>query len=198
MDLPFLNANHITSNIRELYLNSSFGITINYLKQAVDENSVYDLASSSKAAGTLLAVMKAYDDKKFTLNNKISDFIPELKDSDKKNLAVKDLLYHQSGLTPTINFYLNAIDKDSYKGSLYSNAKNQAHPVRFDARTYVRNDFSFLPIWYLPGKSRALRQRSPVTCICTTLLKTPLSRRSRTRASACGASTNTVASISSC
>ena len=89
--------------------------------------------------------MKAYDDKKFTLNNKISDFIPELKDSDKKNLAVKDLLYHQSGLTPTINFYLNAIDKDSYKGSLYSNAKNQAHPVRFDARTYVRNDFSFLP-----------------------------------------------------
>ena len=123
----------------------SFGYFDYDKKQAVDENSVYDLASSSKAAGTLLAVMKAYDDKKFTLNNKISDFIPELKDSDKKNLAVKDLLYHQSGLTPTINFYLNAIDKDSYKGSLYSNAKNQAHPVRFDARTYVRNDFSFLP-----------------------------------------------------
>ncbi len=40
----------------------------------------------------------------------------------------------------------------------------------------------FFPIWYLPGKSRALRQRSPVTCICTTLLKTPLSRRSRTLA----------------
>lgn len=36
MDLPFLNANHITSNIRELYFNSSFGITINYLKQAID------------------------------------------------------------------------------------------------------------------------------------------------------------------
>ena len=75
----------------------SFGYFDYDKKQAVDENSVYDLASSSKAAGTLLAVMKAYDDKKFTLNNKISDFIPELKDSDKKNLAVKDLLYHQSG-----------------------------------------------------------------------------------------------------
>lgn len=36
MDLPFLNANHITSNIRELYFNNSFGITINYLKQAID------------------------------------------------------------------------------------------------------------------------------------------------------------------
>ena len=79
--------------------------------------------------------MNAYYEKKFTLNNKISDFIPELKDSDKKNLVIKDLLYHQSGLTPTINFYLNAIDRDSYKGSLYSNVKNRAHPVRFDART---------------------------------------------------------------
>lgn len=123
----------------------SFGYFDYDRKQAVDENSVYDLASSSKAAGTLLAVMKAYDEKKFTLNNKISDFIPELKDSDKKNLTVKELLYHQSGLTPTINFYLKAIDKESYKGSLYSNVKNPAHPVRFDAKTYVRNDFTFLP-----------------------------------------------------
>ncbi len=65
----------------------SFGYFDYDKKQAVDENSVYDLASSSKAAGTLLAVMKAYDDKKFTLNNKISDFIPELKDSDKKEFS---------------------------------------------------------------------------------------------------------------
>ena len=125
--------------------NKSFGYFDYSNKQMVDENSVYDLASSSKAAGTLLAVMKAYDDKKFTLNNKISAFIPELKESNKKNILIKELLYHQSGLTPTINYYLNAIDKDSYKGSLYSGAKNVTHPVRFDAKTYVRNDFSFLP-----------------------------------------------------
>lgn len=48
-------------------------------------------------------------------------------------------------MTPTINFYLDAIDKDSYKGSLYSSAKNATHPVRFDAKTYVRNDFKYLP-----------------------------------------------------
>ena len=89
--------------------------------------------------------MKAYDEKKFTLNNKISDFIPELKESNKKDLSIKELLYHQSGVTPTINFYLDAIDKDSYKGSLYSSAKNATHPVRFDAKTYVRNDFKYLP-----------------------------------------------------
>lgn len=125
--------------------NKSFGHYSFDKKQPVDENAVYDLASSSKATGTLLAVMKAYDAKKFTLNNKISDFVPELKQSDKKDLNIKELLYHQSGLTPSINFYLDAIDKDSYQGSLYSSAKNATHPVRFDATTYVRNDFTYLP-----------------------------------------------------
>lgn len=112
---------------------------------AVTRSSVYDLASASKAAGTLLAVMKAYDEGKFKLNDKMSAYLPEFQSSDKRNITIKQLLYHQSGLVPTINFYLSAIDKDSYQGCLYSRTKNATHPVRFDARTYVRNDFRFLP-----------------------------------------------------
>ena len=123
----------------------SFGYFDYSQNQPVQENSVYDLASASKAAGTLLAVMKAYDEKKFTLNSKISEYIPELKDSNKKDLNIKDMLYHQSGVVSTINFYLDVIDKDSYKGSLYSREKNATHPVRFDAKTFVRNDFKYLP-----------------------------------------------------
>mgnify|MGYP002235992891 FL=1 len=65
--------------------NKSFGYFDYESRQPVTESSVYDLASASKAAGTLLAVMKAYDEKKFTLNNNISDFIPELKESNKKD-----------------------------------------------------------------------------------------------------------------
>lgn len=94
----------------------SFGYFDYDQQQPVDSRSVYDLASSSKAAGTLLAVMKAYDAKRFTLNSKISDFIPELKNSNKQDLSIKELLYHQSGLTPTINFYQAAVDKSRSKG----------------------------------------------------------------------------------
>ena len=128
-----------------IFYNKSFGYQTYDKKYKVTESSVYDLASASKASGTLLAVMKAYDEKKFTLTDKISSFIPELKDSDKKNLSIKEILYHQSGVIPSINFYLDAIDKDSYKGSLYSSVRNSTHPVRFDSKTYVRNDFTYLP-----------------------------------------------------
>ncbi|MDR3268972.1 MAG: serine hydrolase [Tannerella sp.] len=123
----------------------SFGYYDYQRKKRVTENSVYDLASVSKASGTLLAVMKAYDDKLLTLDAPVSLYIPALQGSDKGDLRVEELLYHQTGLPATIGFYLDAIDKDSYKGNLYSRKKTPAHTVRYEARTYVRTDFKFRP-----------------------------------------------------
>lgn len=125
--------------------NRSYGYDDYEQQRKVTDKTVYDLASVSKATGTLLAVMKSYDEGHFQLTNKISEFIPELKRTDKKNILIKDLLYHQSGLPATINFYEQAIDKDSYSGSLYSNRKDNQHPVRFDARTFVNTNFRFNP-----------------------------------------------------
>ena len=125
--------------------NKSFGHYDYTGKKAVSENTVYDLASASKATGTLLALMKSYDSGNFQLTNKISDFITELSNTDKKNIIIRDLLYHQSGLPSTINFYEQAIDKNSYSGSLYSGRNDNNHPLRLDARTYVNPNFKFNP-----------------------------------------------------
>ena len=123
----------------------SFGYYDYSEKKKVSENTVYDLASVSKATGTLLAVMKSYDSGNFQLTNKISDFVTELKGSDKKDIIIKDMLYHQSGLPATIPFYEQAMDKKSYSGSLYSSRKDDNHQLQYDARTYVNTNFKFNP-----------------------------------------------------
>jgi beta-glucosidase-like glycosyl hydrolase/CubicO group peptidase (beta-lactamase class C family) len=125
--------------------NKPFGYFDQTKSQVVTENTVYDLASVSKATGTLLSVMKSYDEGNFQLINKLSAFIPELKDSDKRGIIIRDLLYHQSGLPATIPFYELAIDRDSYSGSLYSLRKGTVHTLRFDARTYVNPRFRYNP-----------------------------------------------------
>ena len=125
--------------------NKSFGHLEFTGNDKVTENTVYDLASASKAMGTLLAVMKSYDSGNFTLTNKITEFIPELKGTNKKDIVIKDMLYHQTGLPATINFYEQAIDKKSYNGTLFSSRKDSNHPLLFDARTYVNNSFKFYP-----------------------------------------------------
>ncbi|MDR1380110.1 MAG: serine hydrolase [Tannerella sp.] len=114
-------------------------------EQPVTEETVYDLASLSKAAGTLLALMKSYDEENFQLSDKISKYVAGLDGSDKKNIVIRDMLYHQSGLPPTIPFYEQAIDNSSFRGSLYSRSRDGQHPVQFDARTYVNTSFGYNP-----------------------------------------------------
>jgi beta-glucosidase-like glycosyl hydrolase/CubicO group peptidase (beta-lactamase class C family) len=123
----------------------SFGYHDYQRKKKVTETSVYDLASASKATGTLLAVMKAYDNKLITLDAPVSLYLPALQGSNKSDLRVEELLYHQSRMPSTIGFYMDAIDKESYSGNLFSRKKDTTHPVQYDATTYVRTDFKYLP-----------------------------------------------------
>lgn len=144
----------------------SFGY-YNYDKgQKVNENSVYDLASVSKATGTLLAVMKSYDEKKFTLNSKISDYIPELKDSDKKDIIVKDLLYHQSGMIPTINFYTNAKGKDGkYLPHLISDTAKSGFRTEVANGMYLHDSFRDTVINEIKKSKLAQKGKYNYSCI---------------------------------
>jgi beta-glucosidase-like glycosyl hydrolase/CubicO group peptidase (beta-lactamase class C family) len=123
----------------------SFGYLDNTKKQKVTNNTVYDLASVSKATGTLLSVMKSYDEGNFTLKESISDYVKALKKTDKEDITIRELLYHESGLPPTISFFEMAINPNSYTGSLYDRKKDAKHLVRYDSRTYINPNFIYNP-----------------------------------------------------
>ncbi len=56
--------------------------------------------------------MKLYEDGKIDINKKLSDYLPELKGTNKENLIIKDILLHQSGLKAWIPFYLKTVDEN--------------------------------------------------------------------------------------
>ncbi len=74
--------------------------------------------------------MKLYDKGRFNLTDKISDHLPFLQRTDKKDITIQEILYHQSGLPSWIPFYQEAIDKDSYDGRLFS-ARKDIHGIRY-------------------------------------------------------------------
>lgn len=118
---------------KEMY-NKAFG------KQTGD---VYDLASLTKTTATLLAVMKLYDKGRLSLTDRVSDYLPFLQDTDKKDITVRELLMHESGLPSTLFFYQDALDKDSYSGTLFKARLDAAHPVRIGNRTWANPNFRF-------------------------------------------------------
>ena len=86
---------------REMY-NKAFGTHVwneaGSKALPVKKTDVYDIASLTKTTATLLAVMKLYDGGRLNLTDRVSDYLPFLQDTDKKNITVRELLMHESGL----------------------------------------------------------------------------------------------------
>ncbi len=109
----------------------------------VHMTDVYDTASLTKMAATLLAVMKLYDGGRLNLTDRASDYLPWLKNTDKENITVRQLLLHESGLPSTIMFYMEAIDEESYPAPLFRRRKDSLHKVRIGEQTWANPDFRF-------------------------------------------------------
>ncbi len=94
----------------------------------VRENSIYDLASLTKVMGTLQAVKILAERKIIDLDKKASVYLPELRNTNKEDLIIRDLLTHQSGLRRYIPFYKKTIDSPADKRYYYSSTLSDDYP----------------------------------------------------------------------
>ncbi len=100
---------------------NSFGYFDYQKKNPVRTNTIYDLASLTKPMATTAAVMMLYDQGKIQLDDPVSKWISEFDSGDRRNVTIKHLLEHTSGL-PAFRTYVDQI-KDS--GRLMQAIKNE-------------------------------------------------------------------------
>lgn len=86
-----------------LIFNKSYGVMSYDDPEKVNDSTLYDLASLTKIAGTLLAVMKLYDENRIDLDQSLSHYLPFFLGSDKDSITIRQLLLHESGLPPSLN-----------------------------------------------------------------------------------------------
>jgi CubicO group peptidase (beta-lactamase class C family) len=80
--------------------NKTFGHHTYGGEQAVEPNSIYDLASITKIAATSLVAMKLYEEGKFGINDRLRQHLDLDRNARIRNLTIRRLLAHQSGLQP--------------------------------------------------------------------------------------------------
>jgi CubicO group peptidase (beta-lactamase class C family) len=81
-----------------LVMNRSFGYHTYEKKQPVRNADVYDVASLTKILATTPAIMRLLADGKLRLTDPVSKFFPEWKTGKKKEVTLRHLLEHNSGL----------------------------------------------------------------------------------------------------
>lgn len=95
----------------------------------VNNETMYDLASVSKALGTLPGIMMAVDSGYMDIDTPISQYIPGMRRDDKKDLQVKEFLFHETGMPPAISPYDIVFDTTTFKGRLITPKKDADHPT---------------------------------------------------------------------
>ena len=75
--------------------------------------------------------MKLYDEGKFGLTDKASQYLPFLQGTNKSRITIQDLLFHESGLPAYWPFYEEVIDTKSCKGGLFTNVRMLRIPYRW-------------------------------------------------------------------
>ena len=105
----------------EVIINKAYG-SLEPLSESqaepVSTQSIYDLASITKAVATTPALMLLVGEKKVNLDSPLLSYLPETKDTLLGMVTIRQLLLHQSGLPAGINFYRDLIDDTSYEGAL--------------------------------------------------------------------------------
>lgn len=103
--------------------------------QKVEPNTLYDLASLSKTTGTLLAIMKLYDNGKLKLTDRASNYLTFLRGTNKENITITQLLFHESGLPAGLPFHQLAIEKNNTPSFLTSSGQDAKNIVTLASTT---------------------------------------------------------------
>lgn len=102
---------------------------------------IFDLASITKISATTMAVMRLYEQDKLKLDTNIGAYIPKARKTDKKAIAVREVMMHQAGFVPYIPFYQRISSAD------FRHDSSAAYPVKAADNYYMRKGFFDQVMW---------------------------------------------------
>ncbi len=106
-------------------------------------DDVYDIASLTKVFATTFAIMKLYDEGKISLESKLSDYFPYLRNTNKKDIKLIEIMTHQAGLFAWIPIYKSLIDNEKPDAEVFRKNIDEEHTVRVAEGMYISKDFRF-------------------------------------------------------
>lgn len=127
----------------KIFYDESFGYLDYTKRKAVDENTLYDIASMTKVTATTLAIMRLYEQGQINLNKTLGDYLKWTRTSNKASITLKDLLLHQAGLKAWIPFYKETLTPEgSLRQDLYANEKKKDFRIPVAKNLFLRDDYA--------------------------------------------------------
>ncbi len=135
----------------------SYGYMTYDTTEPVTTHTLYDIASVTKVAATLQAIMFLHERGVLDVNRKVSDYLTELKGTNKENMLVRDVLMHQAGLIAFQDHWTKTRTRTGLSPAYYSHTRDTEHPIEVAPGIYgiasLRDS-----LWSWTVQSRLLRK----------------------------------------
>lgn len=127
----------------QIIYNKAFGHHTYEKKQANHTSDIYDIASVTKIAATLPALMQLYDYRRISLSAPLAEYYPPIKKTNKKRITVREVLCHNAGLKSYLPLFPDAVDQEALPGPLFTTCRTNANDTQLSERLFVNLNYHF-------------------------------------------------------
>lgn len=128
-----------------VFFYESYGYHTYAQKRPVLRESLYDLASLTKAMGASTALMRLHEENKFSVEARLSDYLPKWRNSKKGQLDFRSMLAHHSGLHSWIPYYRETLKKSGKpKRRFLTHTSSHRYSTFLSENLYLHKNFKKL------------------------------------------------------
>ncbi len=110
----------------------------------VMKTDLYDLASITKIAASVPAIMRLIEEEALDLGKTLGYYLPELEGTNKYDLVIKDVLMHQARLQSWIPFYYDTFESLVPDEELFSRRVSASYPYMLAANMFMNRNYRFI------------------------------------------------------
>ena len=127
----------------KIVLDKSYGYHTDKRIRRVKNSDVYDLASLTKILASLPIIMKAEEEQKISLNEKLQELLPSFKGSNKASVSVREILSHYGRLKAWIPFYVATQDTLTHENlpAFYNSVKSNKFSIKVAKNLYINKSY---------------------------------------------------------
>ncbi len=109
-----------------------------------DEHTIFDLASLTKVIATTTLVMRAVDEGRLSVTDRVSAWLRGWTGADREMVTIEDLLSHASGLTAYMPFYRDSTGRFEFEHAIMS------LPLEYTPRSQsIYSDLGFMLLGFI-------------------------------------------------
>jgi len=109
--------------------------------QNIDYHALFDIGGITNIASTTLAIMKLYENNLIDIDKPLKYYLPQLTETNKANITIKEILSHTSRIKEWIPFHKQIIKGDWFDDGIMSKEYSEQYSIIVHDSLFLNKDF---------------------------------------------------------